>query len=207
MDNWISIDFGTSTVKAAYLDADGEPQPLHLGLQGDTIPSVFHLSDKTGVLSVGDRAEEMGEEDPKGDIPFLKRNLKKPLRRWGNRIASWWSKIGGGKPSDEDLQREFLVKLFQDIRKHVEERIDVFHGKPPTAVCLTVTSCYSPDQEKLLYEAAEQAGFEKIDKVAEPLAAARMWKEDDDARHKPCRCAGLWWWHDRLGLCPSRVGW
>lgn len=182
MNNWIAIDFGTSTVKAAYLDTDGEPKALELGSDRDTIPSVFHLSND-GELTIGEKAEERGEEDPKGDVPFLKRNLKKPLLKWRKRIANWWSKISGDERSDGDLQREFLVELFKDIRNHVKDRIDIFQGKPPTAVCLTVTSCYKPTQKDLLYEAARQAGFEKIDDVTEPLAAARMWREEEDIRH------------------------
>ena len=182
MNNWIAIDFGTSTVKAAYLDTDGKPKALELGSDRDTIPSVFHLSND-GELTIGEKAEERGEEDPKGDVPFLKRNLKKPLLKWRKRIANWWSKISGDERSDGDLQREFLVELFKDIRNHVKDGIDIFQGKPPTAVCLTVTSCYKPTQKDLLYEAARQAGFEKIDDVTEPLAAARMWREEEDIRH------------------------
>ena len=182
MNNWIAIDFGTSTVKAAYLDTDGEPKAMELGSDRDTIPSIFHLSEE-GELSFGEKAEEIGEEDPKGNIEFLKRKLLKTLYKWYIRIPKWLGKTGRNERSAGDLQQEFLVELFKYIRKHAEDRIHIFQGKPPTAVCLTVTNCYKPAEKDLLHEAAEEAGFEEIEYVLEPLAAAQMWREEADVRH------------------------
>ena len=179
MDNWIAIDFGTSTVKAAYLNGDGEPQALELQAQGYTVPSIFHIS-KEGELSVGNKAEEMNKIDKGGSILSLKRSLKHSFRRQQKRISKWWSqnnagKSNKGKQAADHLKQAFLAKLFKDIRERAGERIDIFHGEPPTAVCLTVTNCYDREEEELLCQAATEAGFEKIELVEEALAAAWEW--------------------------------
>ena len=179
MDNWIAIDFGTSTIKAAYLNGDGKPQALELQAQGYTVPSIFHIS-KEGELSVGSKAEEMSKVDKGGSILFLKRSLKHSFRRQRKRIAKWWSqnnagKSDKGKPTADHLKQAFLAKLFKDIRERAGERIHIFHGELPTAVCLTVTNCYDREEEELLYQAATEAGFKKIELVEEALAAAWEW--------------------------------
>lgn len=180
MDNWIAIDFGTSTVKAAYLNADGEPQALELEADRYTVPSVFHIS-KEGEISMGNRAEEMDKIDKRGTILSLKRALKLKLRWWQKRISKWGQK-NKCKPTPDDLKRAFLAKLFKDIRDRAGERIDIFHGEPPTAVCLTVTNCYDPEEEELLCEAAMKAGFQNIELVEEALAAAWEWAATEDDR-------------------------
>ena len=186
MDNWIAIDFGTSTVKAAYLNGDGKPQPLELEAQGYTVPSVFHIS-KEGELSVGSKAEEMSKIDKGGSILFLKRSLKHSFRRQRKRISKWWSqnnagKSDKGKPTADHLKQAFLAKLFKDIRGRAGKRIHIFHGELPTAVCLTVTNCYDREEEELLCRAATEAGFKKIELVEEALAAAWEWAATEDAR-------------------------
>ena len=182
MDNWIAIDFGTSTVKAAYLNAAGEPQALELDADRYTVPSVCHIS-KEGEISVGNRAEEMNKIDKGGTILSLKRSLKHRFWRWrrGKRISKW-SEKNKCKPTDDGLKRAFLAKLFKDIRDRAGERIDIFHSEPPAAVCLTVTNCYGREEEELLYEAAMEAGFEKIELVEEALAAAWEWAATKDDR-------------------------
>lgn len=180
MDNWIAIDFGTSTVKAAYLNADGEPQALKLEADGYTVPSVFHIS-KEGEISMGNRAEEMDKIDKGGTKLALKRSLKHKLPWWKKRISKWGQK-NKCKPTDDGLKRAFLVKLFKDIRDRAGERIGIFDSEPPTAVCLTVTNCYDREEEELLCEAATEAGFQKIELVEEALAAAWEWAATEDDR-------------------------
>ena len=74
--DWIAIDFGTSTVKAAYLDADDKITVMYLDSNAFTIPSAFHI-DKDGEISIGVTAEEKGAGDSEGDVSPLKRKLRK----------------------------------------------------------------------------------------------------------------------------------
>ena len=182
MDNWIAIDFGTSTVKVAYLDTDDHPRVLKLGEHDTaTLPATFHIT-QDGTISFGIEAEKRGETDPHGDIPFLKRNLRNALTRWRIRIDGWRCKIGMAKPSRTMIHSTFLVELFKHIRATAAETVDRFHGQPPTGVCLTATPCYDMDEEKMLRAAAKAAGFEEIRIVEEPIAAAYEWADTADPR-------------------------
>ena len=182
MDNWIAIDFGTSSVKAAYLDADDQPRLLKLGERNAaTLPATFHIR-KDGTISFGTEAEKRSEDDPHGDIPFLKRILRNALTLWQPRIAGWRRKIGRTKPPDAMIQSFFLAELFKHIRVTAAETVDRFHGQPPMVVCLTATPCYEMDEENMLRAAAKTAGFEEIRIVEEPLAAAYEWACTADPR-------------------------
>ena len=190
MNNWIVIDFGTSTVKVAYLNENGKPQVLELGSQGEyTMPAVFHQS-TNGELSIGYEARERTYKDPKGSLLLLKRYLPEPLSRRTRQIWERYKKFSGAWKRTNDggrlLKVEVLKKLFADIRNRAAKSVSAFDGKPPTIVCLTITSAHSGDssrkgkkapqaEREMLKEAAEQAGFEKVEFVEEPLAAAWAW--------------------------------
>ena len=190
MNNWIAIDFGTSTVKVAYLNENGKPQVLELGSQGEyTMPSAFHQN-ANGELSIGYEAQERTYNDPKGSLLLLKRYLLEPLSRVMRQIWERYREFSEARNPTYDggrlLKVEFLKKLFADIRKRATKSVPAFDGKPPTTVCLTITSAHSGDSSRkgkkapqaergMLKEAAEQAGFEDVKFVEEPVAAAWAW--------------------------------
>ncbi len=73
----LAIDYGTSRIKVAYHDdQEGVAKLLRLGRRDDPfIPSLIYL-DRTGELLIGDEAEEMIDDDPRGVVRGLKRKLR-----------------------------------------------------------------------------------------------------------------------------------
>ncbi len=158
----IAIDFGTSRTKLAYLDkTTGRPELMRLGQRDDPfIPSLFYLERNSERVFLGDDAEAMLTQDPAGVVDVLKRKLDDTHVRANRRRIT---------------PLELLTRLFAELRTRVSREVTVFNGQLATSASLTMPAIYGPSQERLLREAAEQAGFTDIVLVPEPVAAARAW--------------------------------
>jgi formylglycine-generating enzyme required for sulfatase activity len=163
MPDAIAIDFGTSRTKVAYWHPNSNSARLmHFQRNDPFVPSLFYLARDSEQIRWGHDAEAMLGRDPAGVIDILKRRLREPAVRANRRRV---------RPGD------LLALLFRELRARAGREIAVFGGTPPEGVYLTLPALYGPPDERLLCEAALQAGFaeDKIDLVPEPVAAARAW--------------------------------
>ncbi len=158
----VAIDFGTSRTKLAYYNPiTARAELMQLGYHGQSfIPSLFYLGRDDGQILWGNDAEEMLAEDPAGVIEVLKRRLRDSFIRANRR------KVTPG---------ELLTLLLGSLRERARKEIAVFDGVPPDKVFLTMPALFGPPDEKILREAAFQAGFTEVELVPEPVAAARAW--------------------------------
>ena len=162
MNNMLAIDFGTSRTKAAYFDdrTTRKPQLMRLGRHGEPIPTVFYI-EEDGTIRIGEDAEARIEEkaDAVGVVELLKRKLKKSIWTW-NRTEE---------------PEHLLTYLFGELREQARG-IPVFDQRLPSRVRLTVTEkMKGSDQCEILERAARAAGFEDVEFMLEPVAAARAW--------------------------------
>jgi hypothetical protein len=68
-----------------------------------------------------------------------------------------------------------LTELLSGLRRRAGAEVAAFDGQPPVKVLLTVPALYGPAFQKLVEDAAQEAGFAEIELVPEPVAAARAW--------------------------------
>lgn len=157
----VAIDFGTARVKVAYYDEiTGSPQLAPIGRNDvrQTIPSLFHVGENE--IVVGDDAADRAEQDPKGLVTGLKREIhlggKKRLP--GKRL--------------ECSRVEIASHMFIYIRSRLEK--EIFH-KPVDRCVLTVPVCFEEGKREMIRSAAERGGFRHVILVDEPVAAGRAW--------------------------------
>lgn len=164
MTGIIAIDFGTARTKVAYRHPHrGTIELARLGKdERPYIPSLFYLG-ADGRRLFGDDAAEYLDSDPLGFLPRpLKRELREPWVRAGNRVKA--------------TPTELLTLLFQGLRQRAGE-IAGFHHAPPDRLVLTIPAQYGPPDKDILTAAARNAGFrdDGIGFVDEPIAAAQAW--------------------------------
>ena len=157
-ENMIAIDFGTSRTKVAYFNPPEMQRPdlMQLGKEL-SIPSHFNIDEESGKVWIGDAARERLEDNPIGHITMLKSQLRSV-------------RLGKHSMKPEEL----LTRLFTEIREIAGRAIACFNGVSPTAVQLTFTRNMGRETT-ILSTAAKAAGFETVDLIAEPEAAARAW--------------------------------
>jgi len=161
--NTIAIDFGSSRTKIAYYDSKKEkPELLELGKEiRNIIPSVFHLPEEGGEISVGDDAQDMIDKDPQGIILGLKTEIHKLGKK----------RCGVGRIKVSRI--ELASKLFEYIKDQCEN--EIFHNQKINSCVLTVPVCFEEQKRECIKKAAELAGFSEIELMEEPVAAAKHW--------------------------------
>jgi actin-like ATPase involved in cell morphogenesis len=158
----IAIDFGTTRTKVAMFDAKlGAPRLLNIGITVPWfIPSLFYIG-PDGKFLVGEDAQQTLDREPKGIVRGLKTHihLDIKIRRNGQKVN----------------RIELASELFKWIKNKCEEV--VFHDEKISSCILTVPPPPSFDQYRIdsIKKAASLGGFEHIDVIEEPLAAARHW--------------------------------
>jgi molecular chaperone DnaK (HSP70) len=168
----IAIDFGSANTKVAYFDTEsGRARLLELGTRvRNVIPSLFYLPQDGDEPRVGNDAEELLESDPEGIVSGLKKDIHKmgKVRRGPNR------------PSPERIQ--LASQLFRHIRETCEK--EMFHGQTINECVLTVPATFEESKQDSIRKAALQAGFEKVELIPEPVAAARAWLATTGKKHQ-----------------------
>ncbi len=167
----LAIDFGTTRTKVAYYDTEREQARLvELGIsQREIIPSVFYVPRRDrGEILVGDDAMAQIDIDPAGIVREIKREIDKLGKKY----------VGPGRLTPTRV--ELAAEMLRTIRRRCEA--GVFHGQQIDKCRLTVPVTYTESQRNKLYEAANLAGFNDIQFIDEPTAAARAWVEQQGER-------------------------
>jgi molecular chaperone DnaK len=148
----VGIDLGTTFSVVAHLDADGRPVTLP-NADGDlTTPSVVFL-DRTGAV-VGKEALKAVEFNADRVAQFPKRDMGRDL---------FHEPVRGERWPPEVLQALVLRKLKQDA--------ELILGPLGDAV-ITVPAYFNEPRRKATQDAGRMAGWEVLDILNEPTAAA-----------------------------------
>lgn len=148
----VGIDLGTTRSAVGIIEA-GTPT-LMMNNAGDRLtPSVVHYAEDGEVL-VGKPALGKIKSEPERVI----RNAKREMGRDHS------FDIDGVDPSPVDVSAEILNKLKSDAEEFVDDDI--------TGAYITVPAYFTVDQKADTRQAAERAGFDEVDLLHEPTAAA-----------------------------------
>ena len=162
MNDMIAIDFGTTRTKLAYFDPiTSKPQVHRLGME-NAIPSIFYVEIGDGKVNylTGEKAANRYYLEPKYGFDKVKLRMSENLR-----VAP---------PRTDVSQVDLLRTLFQELRERAGREISIF-SEPPKGVQLTQTEIYGISEREILKEAAKAAGFDRIEMILEPEAAAQLW--------------------------------
>ncbi len=164
----LAIDFGTSRTKVAYFDADKRKAVLASLGSGDQVafPTLFYVG-ADGNVFVGTDALDYLDSDPGGVVRRVKSKLRdRALRVNGQSV----------RPAS------LVARLLATIRARVAEEVPAFGGKAPTSVVLTLPAAGAgsgPVVEKLMRDAAKEAGFTDVELITEPEGAAIAWQREE----------------------------
>ena len=148
----IGIDLGTTYTVAARLDDTGRPQTLING-EGDRLtPSVVLLED--GQVVVGKEAVKAMSSEMERVAECAKRDV-------GERM--FHKSLGGRQYPPEAIEAWILNKLRLDAQQQVGDF---------QKVVITVPAYFDEVRRKATQDAGYMAGFEVLDIINEPTAAA-----------------------------------
>ncbi|HKP51295.1 MAG TPA: Hsp70 family protein [Chloroflexia bacterium] len=156
---YIGIDFGTSkSTMAWYNPKTGQAEVIRNAEGEEKTPSLVYFGDGKDIL-VG-RAAEYRLEDDEGRWRVVK-SVKRHLARQAL-IA-----LPGGK---RIRPVEVATAIFGKLRYDAEHY--KFDNVPVRRVAVTVPAAFTGEERKSIKEAAADAGFEEVELVEEPVAAA-----------------------------------
>lgn len=152
----LGIDFGTCYSSAA-LFLDGTPKAIKEPLSHSfSFPSSVYWSEQ-GIL-IGQAAE----------------NAKaKNLQNYRNEFKR---ELGGANPyllgNSSFLPEELIAEVLKKLKAEADKVVQGRGETSLTAAILTIPATYQPYKRKLMQEAGQKAGFQQIELLEEPVAAA-----------------------------------
>jgi molecular chaperone DnaK len=148
----VGIDLGTTFSVVAYLDPSGRPTTV-INAEGDpTTPSVVLFDDNA--IVVGKEALKAAALEPDRVAQFAKRDMGSP---------AYSRPIRGEQIPPEVIQSLVLEKL----RRDAVVKLGEFRK-----VVITVPAYFNEPRRKATQDAGQLAGFEVLDIINEPTAAA-----------------------------------
>jgi molecular chaperone DnaK len=156
------IDLGTTNSAIARMES-GEPViKKSLDLQKDTVPSCISVS-RRGAIEVGDKALTQLGVDKR--LEFQNENYTSNVFIEFKRTMGT-DKIYHSSHLDKDLSSEELsAEVLKKLKQPVTDEI-------VNAVVVTVPAKFGANQKEATKKAAELAGFEQVELLSEPVAAA-----------------------------------
>ncbi len=148
----VGIDLGTTYSVVAVLDEHGRPQSLPNAEAEKTTPSTL-LFDGTDVI--------VGKEAVKAMATDMDKIADAPKRDLGRRM--YHKVIGGRQYPPETLEAWILNKIRVDAGRHIGD---------VRKVVITVPAYFDEVRRKCTQDAGHMAGFEVMDIINEPTAAA-----------------------------------
>lgn len=151
----VGIDLGTTFSAMCHVDESGHTQIIPNAESERITPSVILFDGNTAI--VGSAAKQNAVAEPEKIVDFVKREIGKSKiefnREFGDKL---WSA--------EELSALILRKLKQDGEK--------FLGVPITDAVITVPAYFSDVERTATMHAGQLAGFEVLQILNEPTAAA-----------------------------------
>ena len=147
----VGIDLGTTMCAVAQLVDDQAVECYPLAGSSPLLPSALFVTD---AVAFGDEALERGLQNPDAVIEAFKRDMGEA--HFHRKINNHW------------VPPEVLSALLLDeIRHRLQSQVD-----NPRRAVITVPAYFDERRRKATFEAGKLAGFEVIDIVNEPVAAA-----------------------------------
>jgi molecular chaperone DnaK len=163
----VGIDLGTTYSAIAYVDEFGQPKIIPNDTNDRITPSVVFFESPTSII-VGKEAKNVLHYEPEKVVSFVKREM-------GNRKEEVRSEENYGEPkpydfyghvySPEEISALILKKLKQDAENY-------FGGQEVKDAVITVPAYFSEAQRNATRTAGEMAGFNVLQIINEPTAAA-----------------------------------
>ena len=149
----VGIDLGTTFSALAYLDELGEPKAARNAQGKKVTPSVVLINPDRSIV-VGEEALAARRDCPNRVAVNFKRDMGEQF---------YHEAIGGKEFSPEALSALVLKKLAQDARAQMEDI---------TGTVITVPAYFGDARRKATQDAGRIAGFNVLDIINEPTAAA-----------------------------------
>ena len=155
-DIYVGIDLGTTTTLACFF-RNGKQKFAKFPLTKQILPSVIYCS-SDGEISVGQRAKNMLAMDPKNGVRSSKTWMGDQKKQW----------ILGGKAfTPTDVAAEILKAVRAAVVKGTKCSDDaVIH------TVITVPAYFTANQRDETKQAGQRAGFDVLQIITEPMAAA-----------------------------------
>lgn len=169
--NTLSIDFGTSYCSAAYIVGNSAPVSVPFGLnQYSSLCYKFPTVIQYALNSKGEESKVVGEmalrnliQSNKSDASIISK-IKTELREHSGYIVN-------GKPKKSV---QIVSDIFSYIKQIAEEETKLLFDE----VIITHPAQYESTKQKILVDAASMCGFQKIQLLEEPKAAAYAFIEE-----------------------------
>ena len=151
----VGIDLGTTFSALCHVDENGRTQIIPNAESERITPSVILFDGSTAI--VGSAAKQSAVAEPEKIVDFVKREIGKSKIEFNR-------EFGGKLWSAEELSALILRKLKQDGEK--------FLGVPITDAVITVPAYFSDVERSATMHAGQLAGFDVLQILNEPTAAA-----------------------------------
>lgn len=165
MNLWLGIDFGTCYSSAAYIDRTGKLNFVrdtdNPGNYAYSIPSSAYVQ-SDGKILVGNAANLQMRIDPTRYFSEIKRDL-------GKNIPYYYD---GGQLMPEELITHIISKL----KKAAEAQAD----QSFLNLIITVPATYDEHKREIMKMAAQKSGFDRVEIIEEPVAAALSYFQGSD---------------------------
>jgi len=176
----LGIDLGTTYCAVAYVDEHGEAKIIPNSASERITPSVVFFYKADNII-VGQNAKDTIELSPDSVVSFVKREMgknKENVRADENFGTPKPYDFFGKRYSPEKISSLILMKLKKDAETY-------FHGEEVKDVVITVPAYFNDAEKKATKDAGEMAGFDVLQVINEPTAAAISYgisKQDSNAQ-------------------------
>lgn len=163
----LGIDLGTTYSAIAYVDEHGDAKIISNADNDRITPSVVYIETERNII-VGQNAKDEIELSPKSVVSFVKRQMgssKDEVRKEENLGEAKPYDFFGKRYSPEEISSLILKKLKKDAENY-------FQGKEITDAVITVPAYFNDSEKKATKDAGEMAGFNVLQVINEPTAAA-----------------------------------
>lgn len=157
----VGIDLGTTNTLACYT-RKGKPEFVKFP-GGKILPSVLYV-DENDVIFVGQKAVSRGNLDPRNQIRSSKTDIG--IFKDGGRYEKPWN--CHGKTFNPT---QVATEILKEVRRCFAKREHIADDEPIGAV-ITVPAYFNSNQTDETRKAGEAAGFQVMQIVTEPMAAA-----------------------------------
>lgn len=163
----LGIDLGTTYSAAAYVDEHGDARIIPNSENERITPSVVFFESENNII-VGQRAKEEIEISPEQVVSHIKREMgkkKDEVRKEYNNGNPKPYEFFGKVFSPEEISALILKKLKKDAEAH-------FQGEEIKDAVITVPAYFSDAERQATKDAGTMAGFNVLQVINEPTAAA-----------------------------------
>ena len=167
METIVGIDLGTTNCSVTAIDEDGKTKSIKNKHNEYITPSAVYFCKKEKEIIVGKDAKEKSNTDPDNLVLFVKREMGKSKDKVReNRVDGSYNpyKIWGKIYSPEQISAMILSQLKKDAEKEL--------GKEVRKAVITCPAYFGDAEKNATKMAGEIAGFEVLEIIPEPTAAA-----------------------------------